>query len=319
MPSFYRASPFAAGLSNIAQALFPDPVDDVRAGLMGEQRRLVETQRARLDNEMLAEETQRREAEAMSQQVSQALEELVGGLAPELQSQGRVGAALTRSGALGSNNANANVGGFRQMMEMLLAQGGDTQQRASAVMQGQEFGPDFAGTRARADEVAGRNAAADRALQGVRNAGELAQRRMMEDGLNSRNAADIASKFVIETMPQRPGSGGAAGGGGGVLPMIGGPQTDSLVTGIQDAIRSYLPEDQDLEDLPPAVQQRLLLRSAELTQQTRNEPLAISQAVQEMFGGAPQFDVETKWFGNNRATVRPPAAGARPPLSSFQR
>lgn len=316
MPSFYRASPFAAGLSNLAQALFPDPVDDVRAGLMGEQRRLVEAQRSRLDSEMLAEETQLRESDAMDQQFSAELAGLVGQLSPELQQQGRVSAAALRSGVRGSNNANANMGGVRQMLEMLLAQGGDTQQRASGVMQGREFGPEFAGTAERADAVAGRNATADRSLQGVRNAGAFAERRLMEDGANSRNAADIAGKLSIESNRAAAGGGG---GGGGVLPMIGGSQVESLLTGIQDAIASYLPEGQDLADLPPATQQQLLMRASELAQQTRNEPLAISQAVQELFGGAPQFDVETKWFGNNQARVKPPAAGARPPLSSFQR
>ncbi len=307
----YYASPLGAGLSDLVRVLTPDPLADARAGMIGDQRRKLQSERSRLDSETTAQLIRNDELRRARDLVAT----LSGG--PE--------AEFLRRGALSADNFNpsSTANAVSRNLADMLAQGTEDQRRQSLIVQGKMPRENTSTTAEYADQVRGEYIDRDVSRTQITADANLAGRKYAADqsASASRYAADQRLAGVKYKADQPTAASGNKGAGR-VPPTVGSAQVKmgeqllaELLAGIQ------YPNATGERTVDPTGKQAYMDRFGELFQQTRNGPAAGQQAFAEIFGEAPLAQYETGMFGmvkdgmSIRPTVRGPDGQALRPES----
>lgn len=310
MPNFYYSNPsLGVGISNLANALAKDPTEDVRAGLLGDQRQVSQVQRRKLEAEAMALETRAREHQAAQDSLGDTLAGAVVGLPQEhQQSTADVLRYVLQSGG---GNASQLAGAFPKIIGMGYAQGGEEDRRTSALLGGRMPTADFSGTTERADNLIGAKAKNSLAealqVENVRQAGAYSRQELANAGALER------------AKTPRPGAAGVGGGGTPLNVTSSAMQgIDTMLRGMANTVFGDLPEGSATE-IDPTALQALRVRTAEIYQSSRNLPGAAVQAWQEIMGTDPKVDqtdrLDWNMFSPNayRNVLRPGAPAAAAP------
>ena len=191
MPRARFTSPyFGDGMNNLAEALYKDPTADVRAGLMGDQRKLTQAQERKAI------------AQAVLEELTKTRQDYNDNLATRAPSAfPNINPAMAELAARGGGTFNQQASGINTLMGADAAQGGD--HYLSMALQGKMPGPDYAPSADRADEVSGRNASeAYRQATDVAGIGansRIVQTLLQEQGKDRRPNAGRAPLNVSPT------------------------------------------------------------------------------------------------------------------------
>lgn len=311
MPSFYYTNPIIGqSVQNLTQAIFGDPERDVRMGLLGDQRRVSQAQRRKLEAEALQQEILNREQQMAAEALEDTVAQLVGGLGladPRAASGTSAGLRhVLRAGA--GSNASQLASAITELLSSGLAYGGDEDQmRRSLVAQGRQPTERFAGSEARADALIDTRATDELAKvllgESLRADAAMDRTRLMEEGRDRRHsiteagrARRAAERAATERAPIR----------------VGPSDYEAILEAIEqrtlDAVGDA-PVSPRRVALDPAAESALVQTIAQLFQDTRNLPIATQQGWEQVMG-EPDVEVVGNWnpFVRNRATVRPGAS-----------
>lgn len=304
MSRYYYSNPaIGAGISNLADAMFGDPLQDARAGLIGDQRYQTQANTRRLDaqrqlytEEYLTEESERRRAE----ENARALEAALLGYFQD-PNQGALAAAV--AGAPGANPAQ-RAGGITELYQELFNE--DELARRDQRFELEQIGAKNQG---------------DLAVQGLENESAMAlqqdqQRRdaiaASQEAIRDRmiEAMQIRGDQQIEQM--KLDAEGPSGSGGKTYSVS--PSTIKFGNeNLADFIGSIYGDD--YADAAESVQMDVMRRYSELVSQTRNPQLSLEQAIVEVLGASPELQGTGLFDGDPRISrARPaPAAGGPAP------
>lgn len=301
MPNFYYSNPsIGVGISNLAQAMLGNPLQDVQAGLLGDRRRTEQVQRRNLEAEALSREMRNREHDAYIASVPSTVASIVGQL-PEATRPGASAALEYALRAGDGSNAEQFMDAITRALSGGLAQGDDTAMRQSLVMQGKMPGTDFAGTADRADEITNNKYAADltKAMQveNADNAAAMAREQFLEEGRNARAKAEEAGRNTRANADR-------AASGSKQPRTVGGSDAKAILDLLDDQVVAAGGMDSYLD---PATRSALLTAIASLYQQSGNLPAAVQQGWTDVMGLAPATDTEGRFnpFVANRTRVSP--------------
>lgn len=182
------------------------------------------------------------------------------------------------------------------------------------------------------ERVAGIQGQTDRDVQGLRNQGSLAERRLMESGLTSRNREDIAADMFNSEADRRADARNPNGSGrSGRVPyavtpeVMGDLEWETLATipgALQPGPNGKMQLDPALlASLDAAALQRARLNMAQVFQETRNAGIA-GQAFLDALGVEPGTTFTPGqsggWFGSDTpaALSQPSAGGLQPGMTT---
>lgn len=327
MGGFYTSNPYwGQGMDNLAGALFPDPLTEVRAGLLGDQRRMTQADRRKLEAEAVSTEIQNRETE-------QALADLLGALqqTPGLGANTPLAGVLGRYGVGQGDKSNDIASTIQALITGNLAQGTEDERFQSMAMQGKAvpyrgaLTPETAatvhkrdiqgqnqranyrsdrtleGTVYRADKgLEGSIYRADKGLEGTRYRADK-QAEASKYGAEQRAGATVESSRVRASAPR-------AGG----RPITVTPKTvDQIREDVTRTVYDQVGEDAGDADLDSGLVEELVASVTGHYQQTGNYALARRRGWEDVLGESPPEVIEDAgapmWPFDNSTTITAPS------------
>jgi len=270
MSRYYYSNPaIGAGISNLADAMFGDPLQDAQAGLIGDQRYQTQANTRRLDaqrqlytEEYLTEESERRRAE----ENARALEAALLGY---FQDPNQSALAAAVAGAPEANPAQ-RAGGITELYQGLFNED-------EIARRGQQF---------ELEQIGAENQG-DLAVQGLENESALAlqQDQQRADAIAASQEA-IRDRMIeamqiqgdqqleqmqIDAAPAR-----------GSVPKV----TSSDAEFAEERALALLESMYGVEEVPPTVQNGYLDLFSRYLQQTKNVQQSATQAFEDYFEGS---------------------------------
>lgn len=311
MPSYaYNNPAIGASVGNLAQAIYGDPLDSVRAGMLGDQRRKLQTEREKLEQEAIQQGVVARER-LRDEEENAALAQQLAGSNPELA---QLMGWLVRGGGNADQRAKALQGGLSTRLG-ISPEVDDRFQ--SLVLQGRAPNAGTAVTAGEGDRISGRDAGEARSL-----AESVAG--IQQAGANTRNAANIegAMARVLEQIAgadkrnrDKIAAGGRSGTPLNITPKSVETMQGDLLAQILQAVNAS-PEaldegavDEGNLTIEPGVLGALMEQLSGAYQGTRNYGAARAQ-IPDLVDQGVDIDYKDPWFGSPRATVKPKGKAA---------